>query len=171
MVLRRTACEPPYPKNVYGWKDYMEGTTKIRGSFLLKKGGSTANGSIKVTVIDILAPKCTGDAGDSSARARATLEFWRLPDQRVLCSQTLPENGEGNLSIPGEFGSSALASELLISKRVGYSSFLMVTTEVHRIRGLTPRAPEPREFVSYQRSCSSNRTSITRGPVTLALRA
>jgi hypothetical protein len=27
--------EPPYPKDVTGWRDYKEGTTKLRGSFVL----------------------------------------------------------------------------------------------------------------------------------------
>jgi len=96
--------EPIYPRNVDGWRDFKDGTTKLRGSFVLSKGASTDNGLIKIKVLDLLAPECTGDAGDFSARARVILGFYRVTDEFLLCSETFPENGGGNLPLPAEFG-------------------------------------------------------------------
>lgn len=96
--------EPAYPKDALGWRDYEEGTTKFRGSFVLKKGESTDNGKIKIKVIDLLAPKCTGDAGDFSARARVKLLFCKQTDEAVLYSDIFPESGGGNVYVPDEFG-------------------------------------------------------------------
>ena len=103
---RRT--EPPYPIDVSGWRDYKEGTTKIRGSFVLRKGERTDNGKLEIKVLDLMPPECTGDAGNFKERARVKLEFVRLSDQQALCSEIFPENGGGSLSgacggIPDEF--------------------------------------------------------------------
>lgn len=101
--------EPTYPKDVAGWRNYKEGTTKLRGSFVLRKGEQTDNGKLQITVLELIPPKCTGDTGDFSAQARVNLGFTRVSDQQVLCSETFPENGGGSLSgncgrIPDEFG-------------------------------------------------------------------
>ena len=96
--------EPDYPKDVFGWREYKEGTTKLRGSFLLRKGESTDNGKIKIKALDLLAPECTGDSGDFSARARVVLQFYRVTDEQLLCTETFPENGGRNVYIPEEYG-------------------------------------------------------------------
>jgi len=90
--------EPPLPKDAIGWSDYKEGSTKFRGRFLLHTGESTENGKLRVTVLELLAPKLTGDGGDFEARARAKLGFARVSDGKTLCWKILPENGGGNLS-------------------------------------------------------------------------
>jgi hypothetical protein len=74
----------------------------------LKKGESTDNGKIRISVLDLIPPACTGDAGDFAARARVKLEFTRVSDQSVLCSEIFPENGGrsffgGCAGIPDEF--------------------------------------------------------------------
>ena len=104
----RQHTDPPYPQDVYGWRDYKEGTNKLRGCFVLKEGASTDNGKVKITVLKILAPECTGDAGDFSARARVTLQFCSFTDQKVLCEETFPESGGLQIHIPDEFGISGV---------------------------------------------------------------
>jgi hypothetical protein len=101
--------EPTYPTDAGGWRDSQNGTTKLRGSFVLRKGEHTDNGKLQITVSDLLPPECTGDAGDFAARARVKLKFVRLSDEHVLCSDIFPENGGGELiggcaGIPREFG-------------------------------------------------------------------
>lgn len=101
--------EPSFPKDVTGWRDYKEGTTKLRGSFVLRKGERTDNGKLELKVLELMPPECTGDAGTYAERARVKLEFRRLSDQQVLCSETFPENGGRSLAglcagIPDEFG-------------------------------------------------------------------
>src|SRR2546426_7652974 len=80
--------EPSYPNDVTGWKDFKEGTTKLRGSFVLKKAERTDNGKLEIRVLDLMPPECTGDAGNYAERARVRVEFRRVSDQRVLCSET-----------------------------------------------------------------------------------
>src|SRR5712692_2467002 len=105
-AMQRT--EPAYPKNVVGWRDYKEGTTWLRGNFFLRRGERTENGKLEIKVLDLIPPECTGDAGNYAERARVKLEFTRLSDQKVLCSETFPENGGRSLTglcadIPKEF--------------------------------------------------------------------
>jgi len=50
--------EPSPPKDAIGWKDYQEGTTKLRGRFLLKKGETTDNGKVEIKVLELMPPDC-----------------------------------------------------------------------------------------------------------------
>ena len=96
--------EPSYPNEVTGWKDFKNGSTKLRGSFVLKKAERTDNGKLEIRVLDLMPTECTGDAGNYAERARVRLEFRRVSDQRLLCSETFPENGGGSVGISEEFG-------------------------------------------------------------------
>jgi len=53
-AIQRT--EPPYPKDITGWRDSKEGTTKIRGSFVLKRGESTDNGKLSLRTEEEIFP-------------------------------------------------------------------------------------------------------------------
>ncbi|HWO00663.1 MAG TPA: hypothetical protein VNS63_15500 [Blastocatellia bacterium] len=124
---RRT--EPNYPTDVSGWRDTKEGTTKLRGSFVLKKGEQTDNGKLQITVSDLLSPECTGDAGDFAARARVKLKFSRLSEKQAICSEVFPETGGGELvggcaGIPSEFGVFGV-SVRAINLKEGWVSFVL----------------------------------------------
>jgi len=101
-------AEPAYPTEVVGWRDYKIGTTSLRGNFVLRKGEATDNGKLQIKAVDLMAPECTGDAGNYAERARVRFEFTRLSDRKLLCSETFPENGGRSLfglcpDIPKEF--------------------------------------------------------------------
>ena|SRR5215469_7133393 len=100
--------EPPPPKDAIGWKDFQEGTTKLPGRFLLKKGESTDNGKVEITVLELMPPDCPSEVAAFEHQARVRLQFRRLSDQRILCSDVFPDSGGGSLSrcdsIAGEFG-------------------------------------------------------------------
>jgi hypothetical protein len=100
--------EPQLPKDVVGWKDFQEDTTKLRGRFLLKSGESTDNGKLRIKVLELIPPDCMSEAGSFEHRARVRLQFESAADRKVLCTGIFPENGGGNLTldcaaIPHEF--------------------------------------------------------------------
>src|SRR5215472_1894207 len=91
--------EPPPPTDAIGWKDYKEGTTKLRGRFLLKKGESTDNGKVEIKVLELIPPNCAADVGSFERQARVKLQFRSLSNPQNLCSEVFPEHG-GGLLIP-----------------------------------------------------------------------
>jgi len=75
-----SACCPPRkeplpPTDAIGWKDYKEGTTKLRGRFLLKKGESTDNGKVEIKVLELIPPNCAAHVGSFERQARVKLQF------------------------------------------------------------------------------------------------
>lgn len=91
--------EPPPPTDAIGWKDYKEGTTKLRGRFLLKKGESTDNGKVEIKVLELIPPNCAADVGSFERQARVTLQFRSLSNAQILCSDVFPEHG-GAILVP-----------------------------------------------------------------------
>src|SRR5215467_1708469 len=89
--------EPPLPTDAIGWKDYQEGTTKLRGRFLLKKGESTDNGKVEIKVLELIPPDCPSEVGSFERQARVKLQFRSLSNPQILCSEVFPEHGGGEL--------------------------------------------------------------------------
>jgi len=97
--------EPPLPKDAIGWKDYQEGTTKLRGRFLLKKGETTDNGKVEIKVWELIPPDCPSEMGSFERQARVRLQFRSLSNPEIVCSDVFPEHGGGSLcdSIADEY--------------------------------------------------------------------
>jgi hypothetical protein len=79
--------------SVEGWKNHEKNGIKMRGRFVLKKNEATDNGKIQISVLEILPPERCVEGGSFPARARVKLQFLRLTDQKILCSDVFPENG------------------------------------------------------------------------------
>jgi hypothetical protein len=92
--------EPPPPKDAMGWKDFQEGTTKLRGRFLLKKGESTDNGKVEIEVLELIPPDCPSEVGSFERQARVKLQFRGLSNSQNLCSDVFPEHGGAELIGP-----------------------------------------------------------------------
>jgi hypothetical protein len=88
--------EPSYPgKAVLGWKEFARtGPLQTHGVFVLKKGESTDNGKIQVKVMDII-PNDPCDPPGRVYLARVELQFTRLSDQKILCSDSYVERSTG----------------------------------------------------------------------------
>src|ERR1051325_2009637 len=88
--------EPAYPNDVVlGWKEPAREGVPKRGVFILRKGEAIDNGKIQVQVTDIIANDPCDPHGATSL-ARATVQFIRLSDQHVLCSDLWPEHAQGS---------------------------------------------------------------------------
>jgi len=87
---------PPYPQNVTGWKYHKENGVGVLGYFILKKGESTNNGKVEITVVEIIPAEACADLGTARAKNRVTLEFIRMSDNKSLCVGTYIEDGGGN---------------------------------------------------------------------------
>jgi hypothetical protein len=108
---------PTRPVNVEGWKTIKSDTLLTIGSFVLKKGESTNNGKLGVTLID-LKPRilCLGPFAEPSP-GEIKLRFFRVSDNQTLCLTTIfaiGENGGGTLDcadkseLPSGFGVRAI---------------------------------------------------------------
>jgi hypothetical protein len=89
--------EPPPPKDAMGWKDFQEGTTKLRGRFLLKKGESTDNGKVELEVLELIPPDCPSEVGSFERQARVKLQLRSLSNPQIQCSDVFPEHGGGEI--------------------------------------------------------------------------
>ena len=90
--------EPLYPTNVVGWKNYEKGGTKMRGSFVLHKGGTIDNGEIRIKVLDLMPADPCAEPGTFNYQARVKFEFIRMIDEQLVCEDIFPENGGGSFS-------------------------------------------------------------------------
>jgi hypothetical protein len=80
--------EPPYRTEVSGWNERHEKGVSSLGTFVLKKGQTTDNGKLQVKLVDVIPGDSCAEAGTTISRARATLQFVRLPEQKVLCEDS-----------------------------------------------------------------------------------
>ena len=88
--------EPTPPTAVRGWQDFEESGVHYVGEFILKKGQSTDNGQIGVTLVDVIPAKPCADEG-YFAYPKAVIRFYRVSDQEVLCEATFLSGGGGTL--------------------------------------------------------------------------
>jgi hypothetical protein len=72
----------------YGWNERHEKGVSSLGTFVLKKGQTTDNGKLQVKLVDVIPGDSCAEAGTTISRARATLQFVRLPEQKVLCEDS-----------------------------------------------------------------------------------
>jgi len=102
--------EPPYPTQVSGWNERHENGVRSLGTFVLKKGQTTDNGKLQVKLLVVIPGDSCAEAGTTISRARATLQFVRLPGQKVLCEDSFVETSSLTISGSacgknlGEFG-------------------------------------------------------------------
>src|SRR5262249_39512043 len=78
--------EPSPPTDAIGWKDFQDGTTKLRGRFLLKKGETTDNGKVEIKVLELIPPDCPSEVASFEHQARVRLQFRSLSDPNLACS-------------------------------------------------------------------------------------
>lgn len=88
--------EPTPPTVVRGWQDFEESGVHYVGEFILKKGQSTDNGQIGVSLVDVIPAKPCADEGYFSY-PKAVIRFYRVSDQEVLCEATFLAGGGGTL--------------------------------------------------------------------------
>lgn len=82
---RYNRVEPSYPQNVFGWKYHIENNVGIAGDFVVKKGESTTNGLLEITVVELLPAQECYELGSSLSTDRVKLRFVRKRDNSLLC--------------------------------------------------------------------------------------
>ena len=85
--------EPPYPKAVRGWDKPDERSSRVTGSFVLRKGEQITNGKITIMVVDLLPGDACAEHSTQAAGARAKLRFISTVDRRIICEDEFPDNG------------------------------------------------------------------------------
>jgi len=80
--------QPPKPRSVAGWASAV-GKDHFFGELLLYKGQSTDNGSIGVTVVDLIPPDPFAEAHTFNSSPRATFRFYRVSDHSSICDLTV----------------------------------------------------------------------------------
>jgi hypothetical protein len=101
----RTVSEPPFPQKVAGWKYREENGVSILGEFVLRKGESTNNKEIQITLVELI-PASRWIRQGAEGIDRAKLQFRRMSDKKVVCEETYP-------ALTGSCGTAL--SEFLIS--------------------------------------------------------
>jgi hypothetical protein len=89
--------KPTRPASVHGWQKYETESLTIKGQFVLSKGESTDNGHVGIRVVDIYAAKY--HLLDSPELPRAKVQFFRVPDQTIIC-EGIFERGGNRLDLP-----------------------------------------------------------------------
>jgi len=81
--------QPAYPNNVPGWKehDYPDGGHSI-GKLVLRKGESSDNGTIGVTVVNILSPELLAEPWSYRGSPRVVLRLFKPSDRQTSCEIT-----------------------------------------------------------------------------------
>lgn len=93
----RTRVEPKAPAIVRGWKTVERAGVTSIGEFLLKKGESTNNGAVAVTIDDIIPPDACADPNSWNGSPKVVFKFTRLSDNTLLCTTTMLDGGNGLL--------------------------------------------------------------------------
>lgn len=102
--------EPRRPEGTLGWKDDFSGGAHSIGILVLSKGESSDNGTIGVTVVDLLAPDPCAEPGTYNGSPKALLHFFRPSDQKILCDVTLVgDNKNSFLHCDSSIGISTIA--------------------------------------------------------------
>lgn len=96
--IKMGRVEPPYPKDVPGWKVTTEKGVKSIGSFVLKKGEATDNKKIEIKVLEFYKPDFLAGTGSFQGLVRVKLQFTRLVDGKVLCEGIFGETQSGMFS-------------------------------------------------------------------------
>jgi hypothetical protein len=102
--------EPPYPTEVSGWNERRARGVTSLGTFVLKNGQTTDNGKLQVKLLDVIPGDSCAEVGTTINRARATLQFVSLSEQKVLCEDSFIETSSMAISGSacgknlGEFG-------------------------------------------------------------------
>jgi hypothetical protein len=102
--------EPAYPTQERGWNERYDKGVRSLGTFVLRKGQTTDNGKLQVKLLDVIPGDSCAEAGTTISRARAILQFVRLPEQKVLCEDSFVETSSMTISGTacsknlGEFG-------------------------------------------------------------------
>ena len=107
--------QPTRPNRVTGWKDVRsEDVVNSLGYLVLKKGESSDNGRIGVTVVDIIPPpKIWGIFKTREGNAKVVLRLFRPSDQQKLCEASFSEGGI-DITSPNYCGSSVPLSGISI---------------------------------------------------------
>ena len=82
--------EPPYPSDVTGWRrNYEQGYPSL-GKFVLRKGEATDNGQVQIKLLDLTPEEPCSGTGTWAGHRRATFQFIRASDQKVICTDSFP---------------------------------------------------------------------------------
>ena len=95
--------EPAHPGPVAGWKESQEGGVHSVGTLVLKKGESSDNGKIGVSVVDIIAADPCAEYGTLRSLPRVKMQFYQAPEKKVICEELLTA-GSGTSLIAGPCG-------------------------------------------------------------------
>jgi hypothetical protein len=95
--------EPKHPGSVAGWKEFRDGGVHTIAILVLRKSESSDNGKIGVRVVDIIAADPCAGYGTLQRIPRVKLQFFEMPDRRVVCEDLLTD-GSGTLLAAGPCG-------------------------------------------------------------------
>ena len=109
--------EPERPTYAQGWQEHQVGALTVKGQFVLNKGQSIDDGTVGIRVVDIRAGSCALFREPEYPSTK--LQFFSIPDQRVLCEGTFRVGGSrldviegcGNSLKWGVLGISAINSK------------------------------------------------------------
>jgi hypothetical protein len=105
---KRPPAQPVGPFEVDGWKETRDSGVVYVAVLLLRKGESSNNGKVGVRVTEIKeANPCCGDPNPLCDR-RATIQFYRPADGRVLCELEPSDRGNNVISCAEEIGVSVI---------------------------------------------------------------
>jgi hypothetical protein len=113
--------QPEAPKQFSGWTDHDIGYLHITCDLLLRKGESSSNGKIGITVIDIEPPKpCSEEPFIRTPRAR--LRIYRVSDASPFCERIFQPGAIASAAFcPGLYEASGVqAIELDINSKEGW---------------------------------------------------
>lgn len=94
-----TRPEPMPPSLVRNWERYNERGATIIGDFLLKRGGSTNNGKLRVELIDLIAGDLSTSPNEDAYRVKCVLRFVQSSDGKLLCEDQFVEKSSTPISI------------------------------------------------------------------------